>query len=221
MRKLLVPIVLIALVLAIPVVPFLVFGESLEARMESWLDATLPKTVVAAWVMGLLAIDVFLPVPSSIVSTFAASQLGFWLGTAVSWVGMTFGAVLAFALARVFGRRLALWLSGEEDLAWTDVLSRRFGPMVLVLARPVPVFAEASVLVMGTTALPWRRLLIAVGLSNLGIAAAYAALGDRVRLPIALGASIALPLLATALARYAWRASRSASHESEPGGRPH
>ncbi|MDY0169575.1 MAG: hypothetical protein RBS80_23740 [Thermoguttaceae bacterium] len=40
-----------------------------------------------------------------------------------------------------------------------------------------------------------------MGLSNLGIAAAYAALGNRVQLPIALAASIAVPLLVTLLAR--------------------
>ena len=209
MRKLLVPIVLIALVLAIPVVPFLFFGESLEGRMEAWLHGALSAPAVAAWVIGLLATDVFLPVPSSIVSTFAASQLGFWLGTAVSWVGMTLGAVLAFALARAFGRRLALWLSGEKDLARTDALSRRFGPMVLVLARPVPVLAEASVLFLGTTELSWRRFLVPVALANLGIAAVYSALGQAVQLPIALAAALALPLAAATIARRLWPAGGS------------
>jgi hypothetical protein len=69
------------------------------------------------------------------------------------------------------------------------------------------VLAEASVLLMGTTRLAWWRFLIAVGLSNFGIAAAYAALGERVQLPIAIAASIALPALAAALARWFWPAA--------------
>jgi hypothetical protein len=49
--------------------------------------------------------------------------------------------------------------------------------------------------------------VVAVGFSNLGIAAAYAALGDRVQLPIALAASIAVPLIFGVIARRFWPAS--------------
>jgi hypothetical protein len=45
-----------------------------------------------------------------------------------------------------------------------------------------------------------------VGLTNLGLAASYAALGNRVGLPYALAASIAIPLIATLLARRWWPA---------------
>jgi len=75
---------------------------------------------------------------------------------------------------------------------------------VLVLTRPIPVLAEASVLLMGTTRLEWWRFLVAVGLSNLGIAAAYAALGNRVQLPVAIAAAVALPLVSAAVARRLW-----------------
>jgi uncharacterized membrane protein YdjX (TVP38/TMEM64 family) len=206
MHKLLPPITLLGLVLAVPIVPFLCFGEPLERQAEAWLDDSLPRSTVVVTVVGLLATDVFLPVPSSVVSTFAGRVLGFALGTAVSWLGMTLGAAIAFLLARAFGRRLALKFAAEEDLERTDALSRRFGPMVLVLARPVPVLAEASVLLLGTTDLPWRRFLVPIGLSNLGIAAAYAALGELVELPIALAAAIALPLAAATIARKLWPA---------------
>jgi uncharacterized membrane protein YdjX (TVP38/TMEM64 family) len=85
-----------------------------------------------------------------------------------------------------------------------DAMSARVGLLVLVLARPIPILAEASVLLMGTTRLAWWRFLVAVGLSNLGIAAAYAALGDSVNLSVALVASIILPLLAGGIARFLW-----------------
>lgn len=196
--------VLIAVVLAIPIVPFLGFGESLEAQITGWLDSTLPAGTAVLVVVGLLAGDVVLPVPSSVVSTFAGKVLGFWGGAAASWFGMTLGALLAFWLVRLFGRPLAERLSAEEELARMDTLAGRFGVLVLVLARPVPVLAEASVVLMGTTRLSWRRFLLAVSLSNLGIAAAYAALGNRVQMSVALAASVALPLLAAAIARWFW-----------------
>ena len=207
-RELIKPIVLIAVVLAIPIVPFLGFGESLEGRIEGWLDATLPPAAIAGVVVGVLATDVFLPVPSSVVSTFAGEALGFWAATAVSWLGLTIGAVLGFGLARLFGRPLARWLSGDEELGRMDELSGRFGPLILVLTRPVPVLAEASVLFLGATRLPWARFLPPVILSNLGIAAAYSALGDLVSLWVAVPASIALPLLAATIAHWLWSPAR-------------
>ena len=82
----------------------------------------------------------------------------------------------------------------------------RLGPLVLVLARPVPVLAEASVLLFGTTRLSWWWFLVPVALSNLGIAAVYSALGDLVAFWIALPASVALPLLAATMAGRFWPA---------------
>jgi uncharacterized membrane protein YdjX (TVP38/TMEM64 family) len=198
---------LITVALAVPILPFLGFGESAESQIADWLDASLSPSVAAAMVIGLLAADIFLPVPSSVVSTFAGKMLGFWAGTASSWCGMTIGVVAAFWLVRIFGRSLARRLSSEEELARMDALVNRYGVLILVLTRPIPVFAEASVLLMGTMRLGWRRFFIAVGFSNLGIAAVYAALGDRVQLPMALAASIVVPLVATGAARCFWPAS--------------
>ena len=195
---------LIAVVLAIPILPFVGFGDAMESRMTAWLDANMSPGAVAGLVIGLLATDILLPVPSSVVSTFAGKTLGFWGGTAASWLGMTLGAGAAFALVRAFGRPLARRLAGPEELDRLDALSARFGPLVLVLARPVPVFAEASVILMASARLSWWRFALAVGLSNLGIAAAYAILGDAVQLPVALAAAIAVPLLAAAVARWCW-----------------
>lgn len=204
MRRFAVPLILVALVLAVPVVPFLLWGERVEAVVDGWLDANLSPWGAAGLVTGLLASDILLPIPSSAVSTLAGNRLGFWLGTGASWLGMTLGSVLAFALVRRFGRPLAVWLAGEEPLDRMDRLSRRYGPWILVLARPLPVLAEASVLLFGATRLSWAAFLLPLTLSNLGLATAYSLLGDRVALPVAMGASLAVPILAGLLARRWW-----------------
>jgi uncharacterized membrane protein YdjX (TVP38/TMEM64 family) len=193
-----------AVIVAIPILPFLGFGEALEARFTSWLDAALPPSTVATLVIGLLAGDIVLPVPSSVVITFSGKVLGFWGGMAASWCGMTVGGVVAFGMARAWGRPIARRFARTDELERVDALAARVGVLVLVLTRPIPILAEASVLLMGTTSLVWWRFLAAVGLSNLGITAAYAALGDFVKLPAALMASIALPLLAGGVARLLW-----------------
>jgi len=204
-------ILLIAVALAVPILPFLIFGDSAESQISRWLDLSESPGTAAALVIGLLAGDIFLPVPSSLVNTFAGKALGFWLGTAASWCGMTVGASLAYWLVRCLGRPLARRLSSEEELARMDVLADRHGIAILILARPVPVLAEASVLVMGTMQIGWWRFFAAVGLSNFGIAAAYAILGDRVQLPIAVAAAFAVPLLVAAVARWFWPATKEGS----------
>jgi membrane protein DedA with SNARE-associated domain len=48
---------------------------------------------------------------------------------------------------------------------------------MIVICRAVPVLAEASVLFAGVTRMPFRRFLLLAGLSNLGIAVTYSAVG--------------------------------------------
>jgi len=196
MRELILPILLIAVALAIPVLPFLGFGPALETAIQRYLEGTADPSVVAAMVIGLLATDVFLPVPSSVVGTVAGEVLGFWRATAASWIGLMFGAIIAFFLARLFGRPLAQRFARSEDLGRVDHLSQRWGPAVLAIARPVPLLAEASVLLFGATGRSWRRFLIPVAVANLAIAVGYSALGHWVHLPTALVVSIVIPTLA-------------------------
>jgi uncharacterized membrane protein YdjX (TVP38/TMEM64 family) len=204
-RRLLRPLLLIAVALAAPIVPFLFLGDELNARVNAWLDPRLPPSTVAALVAGVLATDVLLPVPSSAVSTYGGAQLGIIGGTVASWLGMTAGAVGGFALARWFGTPLARRLARQDDLQRLSDLIERFGPATLAITRAAPVLAEASVLLMGMTRLPWRRFLPPVLLSNLGIAAVYSAFGRLAShynsLPVALVASIALPVAAVTIVR--------------------
>jgi uncharacterized membrane protein YdjX (TVP38/TMEM64 family) len=206
MRDLLRPLAIVGLALLVPIVPFLGFGPWLEARIESWLSPPPAPAVTAIATVAVLATDVLLPIPSSVVSTVAGTQLGIVLGTAVSWLGMTLGAAVGFVLARTCGRPLAERFASSEDLAQLDAVSERYGAWLLVATRALPILAEAAVLLLGATHLPWRRFWPAIALANLGIALVYSLLGHLAReqdaLPLALAASIALPLLATTLARW-------------------
>ena len=208
MRELFRTLPLMAAVLLIPVLPFLALG----GRFEDWLRGVAedPPSVpaTALLVIGLLATDILLPIPSSVISTLAGWQLGWWRGTLATWIGMNLGAMIGFALARKWGRPLALWLARGEDLQRMRMLSDRYGPAVLVLTRGMPVFAEATVLMAGMHQLSWRRFLPAMLLSNLGIAIAYSVLGEYAQrhqwLPLALGVSVALPVLVAAAANRFW-----------------
>ncbi|GAA5507716.1 VTT domain-containing protein [Novipirellula caenicola] len=205
MRELFRTLPLMCVVLLVPVLPFLFFG----GRLEDWLRGVAedPPSVAATatLIIGLLATDILLPIPSSVVSTLSGWQLGWWRGTIATWIGMNLGAIIGFALARRWGQPFALWFSSGEDLQRMQTISDRYGPYVLVITRAVPVFAEASVLIAGIHQLSWRRFLPAVVFSNLGIAIAYSVFGDFAErhqwLPLALGVSVAVPVLVAAAAK--------------------
>jgi uncharacterized membrane protein YdjX (TVP38/TMEM64 family) len=209
------------------VVPFALLGPQWEGRVEGWLRTPLSPAAAVGIVCGALASDILLPIPSSAVSTFAGARLGLAGGAAASWLGMTAGACLGFALARLLGRPLAVRLAGQEDAERMDALVVRSGPAILVFTRALPVLAEAAVLVLGAGQLSWRRFLPPVVLANLGLSVVYAAFGSladqRGALPWALAASVALPLAAAAVARLYWSRAKiigapSASNPPGPSG---
>jgi len=150
---------------------------------------------------------VFLPIPSSVVSTLAGSELGLLGGAAATWVGMTAGAMIGFAFARRFGPPLVKWLTRADDLARTAALVLRYGPLLLVLGRGVPVLAEATVLWFGMHGLAWRRFLPPALITNLVLAVAYSLFGELAHrydsLWLALAVAIALPVLMVAAFRAA------------------
>ena len=127
--------------------------------MTEWVTRGGSAAQTAGLIVGLLATDVLLPIPASLVSTLGGARLGWAGGTAASWAGMSLGAVLGFAWLRYGGRPVAERLAGPEELQRIEQLSRRYGPSVLVVTRALPVFAEASVLLVGIERLAWRRFL--------------------------------------------------------------
>ena len=170
----------IVLCLAVPIVPFLALGGGFEAAAARLLEAGESPLAVGALAVGLLASDILLPIPSSTVCTVAAYRLGLLPGILVSFLGLTFGSVAAFAAARFLGRRFVRKRLSEGDAESMQAKTDRWGVFLVVLARPVPILAEASVLWLGTTALSWKRFLSALALANLAIAAVYGILGTTV-----------------------------------------
>jgi len=208
MKPILRSILLVSLVLLVPIVPFVAFGSALESWFEQLVQHPMPPWLAAVAVVGLLSTDIFLPVPSSLISTLGGWQLGWQAGTLFSWIGMSVGSSIGFSLARRWGRPFALRMSRGDDLDRMQLLSDRFGPLVLVLTRAVPILAEASVLLLGIHRLTWKRFLPPVLLSNLGIALAYSAFGNVAQrhnwLPLALGVAVALPVLLAMVLKLLW-----------------
>lgn len=170
-------LILAGAVLAFILVPFFLFEQDIQSIVDRALVPQASASRVAGTIIGLLALDVFLPVPSSIVSTAAGAYLGFASGMLASTAGMTLGCVLAFGLSRRFGVSVVRRLLSEREMQQVSALLSRNALWAIACLRPVPVLAEASVLLAPVARAPFGRYLLITTLANAGVSAVYAAAG--------------------------------------------
>lgn len=203
--------VVAVLVMAAVLAPFLLMDAWFAPAVERGLAAAGAEGVFVA-VVALLSADVLLPVPSSVVGVAAGTTLGPWLGAAAVWLGLTLGCAVAHWLgaraASPLARRVLL---SDADIARAAALADRFGPGTLVLARAVPVLAEASVVAAGMVGMPLARVLAVTALANLGVATVLAWAGARAAghgPAWAFAASVAIPAAAWMAARTAFAVVR-------------
>ncbi|HEV2888983.1 MAG TPA: VTT domain-containing protein [Frankiaceae bacterium] len=143
--------------------------------------------------VAVLALDVVLPVPSSLVMVAFGAAYGVAAATALSVAG---GALMA-GVGGTLGRRGARAL-GPNDAARARRLVDRYGVAAVVLTRPVPLLAESVVLVAGAAGMPLRRLVLGAAAGTLPLALVYAVAGAYGRAADATVAFVVLVLLAAA-----------------------
>lgn len=174
--------------------PFLLVGE---LPGERWLSANDDRALYFALAgAGLLAADVLLPIPSSIVGTMLGARLGFGAGITTAFVGLMAGQSAAYFVSRR--------LLGKRRVALPEAPALA----VLFLSRPVPVLAEAVVLSAGAARVNWPQFLLACGSGNLIYAAALALNGAQLLPDVPIGSGLLLPVLLPAAAWLIWRVAR-------------
>ncbi|MDP1902511.1 MAG: hypothetical protein Q8K96_18980 [Rubrivivax sp.] len=192
---------IIAAALCVPLLPFIVIGE---LPGERWLSANDNHSIRFALVgAGLLAADVLLPIPSSIVGTMLGARLGFGVGFATAFAGMMTGQSAAYFASRVVLRKRSGELPAAPTLA------------AVFLSRPVPVLAEAVAIAAGAARLSWPQFLLACGAGN-GVYAGALALNGAQLVPGALvGPGLLLPMLLPVAAWLIWRKVRQTPDQGD------
>ncbi|WP_248741697.1 MULTISPECIES: 3-dehydroquinate synthase [unclassified Pseudomonas] len=178
---------------------FLLFEQQIQDFLNH-LDLYLPSSPtqqlnLALLLIALLALDVVLPVPSSVVALLAVAMLGSVGGYLVIFIGLCLGAGLGYALGagyfRMLSSRLGLHQRNPGQMAY------RLGTLSLVCLRGVPVLAETSVVAAGMQRYPLRAFLLVTTLANAGLALAYSAIGtflvEENALLVTILASMVLP----------------------------
>lgn len=166
-----------ALILIAILVPFALLDREMTWWSLRWVSGEAQIPWIFAAVVALLAADVVLPVPSSLVSTAAGATLGFTVGTVASILGMTLCSQLGYALGRRLGVPIVSRIVSSDALAIASqrLANRAIG--ALVIMRPVPVLAEASVVMAGVLGVNPARFFLTTLLANIGISLAYCGVG--------------------------------------------
>ena len=199
-------LVIMLATLVLMVVPFLF----LATPIANWWSRVPAESHDLSWLalllVVLLAADIALPVPSSVVGTYAGARYGVGLATLLIWVGLTLGAIVGYGVGRRGGRWKALQLGEPAEAERMRIWQEKWGAIVIVIVRGLPLLAEASVVLAGVNGLAWKHFFPAVALSNLGLAIAYAGLGhwadQHAWLTTALAIGAGLPLLLAAATRW-------------------
>lgn len=179
--------------LLVPIVPFIVIGELPGDR---WLSSA-DDSAVLFGITGaaLLAADLLIPVPSSLMGSLLGARLGMLEGFLWAWIGLMAGNVTGYLLGRFALSRFASLEKSARDLElW-----------VLFVSRPVPVLAEAVTITAGASQISLPQFVIFAGCGNAVYALAMTAAGAALLPQALIGPGLALPMLVPVIGWLIWR----------------
>jgi uncharacterized membrane protein YdjX (TVP38/TMEM64 family) len=188
-----------AAVIATKLVAENLLGLNLDSLAADWIAGAGAGS--AATIGLLLAIDIFLPVPSSLVMVLSGAAFGVWGGAALSLVGSIAGEWLGFELARAYGVRWARRVAGEDEMARVKAAMASHGVVAIMVTRALPVVMETMSVVAGLSSMSRRRFLGASVAGTLPVVLVYAYAGAVSR---QMDSVIPAIVILTAVAGTAW-----------------
>lgn len=182
---------LTVVLLAVPMLPFLIVGE---LPGERWLQARGARdlTFGLSGVL-LLALDILLPIPSSVVGTLLGGRLGV-AGFFFTALGLWLGHGIGYLIGRLWPAR------------WVPEVHTAPTAMLVFLTRPVPVLAEAAAIGAGATRMPITVFLFTCLAGDALYAAALTAAGAQFLPNDQLVLALIFPMSLSAVAWAAWKA---------------
>ena len=199
-------IALIAIVAAFVIGSKLLIENVLGFSFEPWARAWMANAGMsgAAAVVGLLAVDIFIPVPSSIVMILSGAAFGVVWGSVLAFFGSIGGEWLGFELARKYGTALSTRFIGDEAerRRLNDALVTH-GAAAIAVTRALPVVMETMSIVAGLSPMRRSTFLIASTIGTAPIVIIYAYAGAKSRETGSLVPAVVI-LLAVAAAGWIW-----------------
>lgn len=159
------------------IAPFILWGGKIDMLVQNAVERARENThLVAAILFLVLASDIFLPVPSTLVGALCGLFLGLPLGWAVSFLAMTASAAAGYAIGKA-SSKAAIRFIGEEEANRLEELGRKCGPLLVLAMRPVPVLSEASMVFAGIGRMPLFSVAWQALLGNAAVSLVYVYMG--------------------------------------------
>ncbi len=152
-----------------------VLGIRLEPLLERWIAHAGGGS--ATTIIALLAADLFLPIPSSLIMVLSGAAFGVGWGALLSLIGSVGGEWLGFELVRHYGRRASARIVGDDEIDRLSRVFARHGAAAVAVTRALPVVMETMSVVAGLSTMTRRMFLVASLLGTAPIVFVYAYAG--------------------------------------------
>ncbi|HEY8443457.1 MAG TPA: TVP38/TMEM64 family protein [Clostridia bacterium] len=118
---------------------------------------------MAVFICAQIIQVVFLPLPSIVLNLVGVALYGPTLAFILGSIGVCLGSIAAFAIGRIFGRRLVEWIVGKDKALEYRMLLNNKGKYMLILMLLFPFFPDDILcLVAGITTMSWGFFIFAV-----------------------------------------------------------
>lgn len=184
-----------------------VLGINVDALVERWMANAGGGS--AAVLVGLLAADLFLPVPSSLIMVLSGAAFGVLWGSIFSLIGSIGGEWLGFELVRKYGASASRRIVGDEDLEKMRTLMARHGAAAVLVTRALPVVMETMSVVAGLSQMSRASFLAASLAGTLPVVVVYAYAGAVSREVSSLVPAVVM-ILAVAGGAWVWYRAKMA-----------
>jgi uncharacterized membrane protein YdjX (TVP38/TMEM64 family) len=141
----------------------------------AWLENAGPW----AWAAGiaLLASDLALPIPSTVVISALGYIYGTFVGGLVAAAGLMLAGMTGYGLGWLFGERFARRWLGDLDYEKGRLLFASGGGWVVALSRALPILPEVISCTAGLVRMPFRRFTVALACGSVPMGFLFAAIG--------------------------------------------
>ena len=205
---------LILILLALIIVPFLIWGAEFDRMLSlegarKWME----QYGSWGWLAGiaLMVGDIILPIPNTVVMSALGWMYGWRWGGVICTAGSMLSGIVAYGASRWLGRPAAHWIAGQEALERGEELFSKGGGWIVALSRSLPVLPEAVACLAGIVRMKGSVFLLALACGSFPLGFTFAAIGhlghDRPGLALAL--SVAVPVVLWLLAGWFFKKPRS------------
>ena len=165
---------------AVVVATWMIWGGTWEEKFTldgsvAWIESAGSWAWAAG--IGLLAADLLLPVPGTVVMSALGWIYGPLLGGLVAAAGSVVAGLCGYGLGRLIGEKAARKLLGDLDFEKGKLLFARGGGWMVALSRALPILPEALSCTAGLVRMPFGRFVVALACGSLPVGFLFAWIG--------------------------------------------